>query len=131
MRRRLTFIALAGAAVTAGCLGSNVTADLGLPSGTYTLVSVDDVPLPFRGATTITVRGSLDLPVSGNYTLTQTDSVIAGGALSAFSSKGARSIQNGALLLVDENHTTYLGVIVSIDSLRMTVLSHTNLYVRK
>ena len=53
---------------------SSVDNAFGSATGNYSLISVDGSPVPFKSGTTITVRGTVGLKGSGDYTLTQADS---------------------------------------------------------
>ena len=117
-------------AATLGCgdpLGSDT-----LPTGTYTLILVDGAALPFRGATSTTVRGQLVLGTQAKYTLTQTDSIHVGGALTQFQSDGSWSLNENALVLHQNGGTPiYLGVVAPADSVRVILNAHTNTYLKR
>jgi len=125
MKRTGLFLA---AIVVCSCKGADSTA-LGTFIGRYTLVAVDNQPLPFRGASAFVVRGDVDVRNGGRYTLTQVDS-IGGGAVTTVSSVGQWSLQENAIALIDDAGPLQLGVIAS-DSLRMAYRGHENVYVRR
>jgi hypothetical protein len=101
-----------------------------LPPGTYRLVLVEGAPLPFRGPTALTVRGSLTLGAGHSYTLLQTDSAIAGGALAELRSQGVWSLNENAIVL-HEGGDIYLGLVVPAETVRVTVRERFNTYVRQ
>jgi len=119
----LPIVALA--LIAAGC-GDKGVGPLG--GGLFTLTRVDENALPARGATTITVRGSLNLSDDHKFTLVQTDSAITGGALTQFSASGSWNINENALVLTG-GPELYLGVAYGlIDSVRLTFGTHANMY---
>ena len=125
MRRIGLFV---GAIVVCSCHGTDSTA-LGTFIGRYSLVAVDNQPLPFRGASAFVVRGDVDVRNGGRYTLTQVDS-IAAGAVTTISSGGQWALQENAIALVDDAGPLQLGVISS-DTLRMAYRGHENVYLRR
>jgi len=106
---------------------SSVENALGSPTGNYSLVSVDASPVPFKSGTNVTVRGTITLKSSGDYSLTQADSATT-GAVTNTSSSGQWSLNDNALALLSGG-TIELG-IVTIDSIRLGHAGHQNVYVR-
>src|SRR6476646_907322 len=101
-----------------------------ISGGLFTLASVDGASLPVRGATLITVRGSLELGSGSKYTLLQTDSAIAGGTPTQFVATGTWTLQDNAVVLTG-GPELYLGIALgSIDSVRLTFRGHSNMYRR-
>jgi hypothetical protein len=107
---------------------SAVEGALGSPVGNYSLTAVDGSALPFKSGTTITVRGTIDLKSSGDYTLTQADSATTGSVANT-SLSGTWSMNENALVLVPSGASLELG-IATIDTLKITRGGHQNLYVR-
>ena len=121
-------LALAGAVL--GC-HDPLSSDT-LPTGTYALVLVDGATLPFRGQSSTTLRGQLVLGTQAKYTITQTDSAHAGGALSQFQSDGTWSLNENALVLHHNGGTPlYLGVVAPADTVRVILDAHTNTYLKR
>jgi hypothetical protein len=123
MKRLALLLSFAGAAACGGVANA-----LGSPVGNYTLISVDGLNLPAVIGTTITVRGSVNLKSGGDYTFSQADSAIS-GAVMLTSSSGQWGLTDNALSLIPKGGALELG-IVTIDTIRLTHLSHTNLYLR-
>jgi hypothetical protein len=124
---------LAGAALVAAALScaEPLVSDV-LPPGTYRLILVEGAALPFRGTTALTVRGSLSLSSGHSYTLLQTDSAIAGGALTEFRSQGTWSLSENAIVLHDGGSVNiYLGVVAPVDSVRVNLNGRVNTYIRQ
>jgi hypothetical protein len=126
---RLVGIALAAAIVAAVACSDSGTSPIA--GGLYTLSSVDGAPLPVRGATLVTVRGSLELRADGKYTLLQTDSAITGAALTQFNTSGTWVLSDNAIVLTGGSEL-FLGLAIgSIDSVRLDFHSHSNTYVKR
>jgi hypothetical protein len=127
-RRSCFAVGLLGA--LGGC--TDPLSDKALPNGTYPLVTVEFSPLPYRGASAITLRGSLVLTSGAGYTLTQTDSALTAAAPVEFRSTGHWSLTDNALVLHDNSgQLIYLGVVVGVDTVRVNFSSRTNTYVRQ
>ena len=118
---------LASLAVLGACR-SSVDNAYGSAIGNYSLVSVDGSPVPFRIGTSITVRGSLSLKNSGDFTLTQADSSTT-GAVTNTSSTGIWSVTDNAIALQGSVDQLELG-LVRIDTIQLGHRSHQNVYVR-
>ena len=87
--------------------------------------------MPARGATLITVRGSLELRSDGHYTLLQTDSAIAGAALTQFNTSGTWVLSDNAVVLTGGSEL-FLGIALgSLDSVRLDFHTHSNMYVKR
>ena len=124
------WLTLALAAVGPGC-HDPLSGDT-LPTGTYNLVLVDGSPLPFRGQSATILRGQLVLGTQAKYTITQTDSVHASGALSQFQSDGSWALNENALVLHQNGSTPiYLGVVAPADTVRVILDTHTNTYLKR
>jgi hypothetical protein len=123
MKRTAVFLSLVA---IAGCR-STVENALGSPTGNYSLVSVDGSAIPFKAGTSLTVRGTISLKSSGDYSLTQADSATT-GAVANTSSSGQWSLNDNALALLSSG-TIELGIVM-IDSIRLGHAGHQNLYVR-
>ena len=117
-----------GLAASLGC--TNPLDSEFLPTGSYTLITVDGAPLPVRGATATTVRGSLVLASRSSYTLTQTDSAHTGGARTEFRSEGTWSLTDNALVL-HEGGNVYLGIVAGSDTVRVNLNTRINTYIRR
>jgi hypothetical protein len=121
---------LALAAAALGC-HDPLSSDT-LPTGTYALGLVDGAALPFRGQSSTTLRGQLVLGTQAKYTITQTDSAHAGGALSQFQSDGTWALNENALVLHQNGSTPiYLGVVAPADTVRVILDAHTNTYLKR
>jgi len=126
---RLAGIALATAIVLASACGSDSLNPI--QGGLFALTSVDGALLPVRGATLITVRGSLELRSDGHYTLLQTDSAIAGAALTQFNTSGTWVLSDNAVVLTGGSEL-FLGIALgSLDSVRLDFHTHSNMYVKR
>lgn len=108
---------------------SSVESAYGSAIGNYSLITVDGSPVPFRSGTSVTVRGTVNLKNSGDYTLTQADSS-TGGSVTNTSSSGKWSLTDNALALLPGDGSIELG-IVSIDTIRLSHASRQNVYVRR
>ena len=120
-------MAVLGLLIAVSACRSSVENALGSPTGNYTLISVDGSAVPFKSGTSVTVRGTISLKSSGDYSFTQADSATT-GAVTNTSSSGQWSLNDNALALLSGG-TIELG-IVTIDSIRLGHAGHQNLYVR-
>jgi hypothetical protein len=133
MRVRILPAAAALAALSA-CNGSTNPGLVATATGVFNLSQVDGNALPARGATVITLRGSLNIESSNNqYILSQTDSAIAGGAATPTTYQGNWSLENNAYTFFQGtgNQLLALGTLDGTgDTVRVSLNGHANVYVR-
>jgi hypothetical protein len=98
--------------------------------GTYPLVAVDAAALPFAHGAASTIRGTLQMDGNGRYSIVQTDSLPGSAAFSSFASQGAWVLTNTTLQFTGDDGSFRLGSVFR-DTVRITIASHANTYVRQ
>ena len=123
MRRRHLLLGLAILGSVTSCKSSLEIAGGSLPGiGSFTLVQVDGNPLPYRGTTTITLRGGLTIQTNTQYVLTQTDSAIAGGPAATTTHQGVWTLTDNSYVFHDGNAVVGLAAVSGNgDTLRATI----------
>jgi hypothetical protein len=126
-------LAAVGLAALVACNGATNPGLVATATGVFTLTQVDGNALPARGATVITLRGSLNIESSNQYVLSQTDSAIAGGAATPTTYQGNWSLANNAYTFFQGsgNQLLALGTLDgTADTVRVSLNGHANVYVR-
>jgi hypothetical protein len=124
-----SFFLAAACAVLAAC-DSNPTS-IAPAVGIFNLVTVDGVPVPARGATSIAARGSIELGGDSDYDLVQIDSALTGGTTTEFRSSGQWQLENNALMLRDGSTLIFGAMSGDADTLRIVLRGQTNVYARR
>ncbi len=131
-RRAGVLFAAAAMLLAAGACKNTATnpGDLLGIAGTYQLVAVNALPLPYQDGNTFVVRGSLVIHGTPRYDLTETDNIA--GSTTNFTSSGQWSASNNALVLKDDNGTDYFGALTGgRDTVRVQIGSHLGTYLRQ
>ena len=98
--------------------------------GTYPLAAVDASALPFSHGAASTLRGTLQMDGGGRYSITQIDSTSGSAAFTSFSSQGTWVLTNTTLQFSGDDGSFRVGSLFR-DTVRITIASHTNTYVRQ